>query len=155
MISTDTRRMSYDELAEFLFIENKEFKNVSMSLDLPNSKELFFLCYDLFLKGLVLMFGEDNKVEIHKVTLDDFLELKKRLKCANIDCDLQVVSVETDPKEIPGISSQNFLNLLYIDNGPDKHSLRDYKFELQTPNSIYTIKFDITYNIPDHRVSLL
>lgn len=146
---TTGTKISYEELANFLFLQNTDNKHVVLNLDLPNSKELFFLCYDLFLKGLVMMFGENDRVEIQKISLDKFFDLKNKMKCADIECNLQVVPVDTCPADIPCLTTQNYLNLLTIDMGSNNLPLSDYKFELQTPDNIYKISFDIVHYIPD------
>jgi hypothetical protein len=137
--------MHINDLARFIFIENINDVAVAMSLNgIDDTKDLFYFCLDLFCKGLVMMFGNDNRVNVHELTYIDFEKIQKKMKNAGVIVKLEVFEdIQLDDNND---AHNAFINLEYINSLPNDLQLRDYNFIMKTDNSVFTISFDITYS---------
>ena len=132
--------MHINDLASVVFKHNVNNLSLSLSLHgLENNKDLFYFCIDLFCKGLVILYGTGNSVEIGNITEEQFEYLRKKMRNAGIDVKLQVQE-STDQH----VSS---LNLLAIASQSDNLNVADYCFELRTMNLIYKVTFDFIHNV--------
>lgn len=139
--------MSVNHLVSFLFIQNVDNKPITINADgLENTRDLFYFCLDLLFKGLILLYGTDNKVCVDKLTLEQFNVVKSKLKCANIDCHLDINPIDTPNTQLANLWTQNFLNIHKAYTNPENMKLEDYSFDLQTLEFIYKIWFEIKYN---------
>lgn len=134
------QEINIDNLADYIFLKNN---NTIIALSLPElqcQKDLFYFLLDLFCKGLVLLFGDNNRVEIEKLTYHDFDRVKNKLKYCGIVAKLEV---------IPGnelemsLLSGNPINVSTIEQLPDNLDVKDYKFKLLTRNSLYSVFFEL------------
>ncbi len=131
--------MEIDDFATFLFKRNVNNAIIELSLGgVENNKDLFLFLVDLVCKGLVLLFGEDNRVELDAVTLDDFKLIAKKLYCAGISVDLEV---ETNEGDLPGI------NLYEIENKPDDLPLSEFKFKITSVSFTYKLGFALVHRV--------
>lgn len=137
--------MHINDLARFIFIENINDVAVAMSLNgIDDTKDLFYFCLDLFCKGLVMMFGNDNRVNVHELTYTDFEKIQKKMKNAGVIVKLAVFEdIQLDDNND---AHNAFINLEYINSLPNDLQLSDYNFIMKTDNSVFTISFDITYS---------
>lgn len=131
--------MEVDDFATFLFKKNINNAIIDLSLGgVENNKDLFLFLVDLVCKGLVLLFGEENRVELDNVTLEDFNSIKGKLSCAGIYVDL---IVEQNDGDIPGI------NLHEIEHIPDDLPLKSFRFKITSIFFIYTIGFKLIHKV--------
>jgi hypothetical protein len=140
--------MSVNDLASFLFIRNVDNKSISININeggIQNTRDLFCFCLDLLFKGLILLYGEDNKVLVNALTLEQFDVIKRKLRCANIECHLEIIPLETPSEEVLDLWTQNFLNVHKVRNSDECLKLEDYHFDLQLSDCIYKIWFEIKY----------
>lgn len=132
--------INIDDLANFLFVKNNSTR-VALSLpQLECQKDLFYFFLDLFCKGLMIFFGNNNRVEIEKLTYNDFDNVKKKMKCCGIIAHLEVLSaVDTNINLLDG----NPINVSAIEELPDNLNLEEYQFRLLTLNGIYIVYFSL------------
>ncbi len=131
--------MEVDDFATFLFKRNINNAIVELSLGgVENNKDLFLFLVDLVCKGLVLLFGEENRVELDNVTSDDFNMIRKKLSCAGINVDLMV---EINDGDIPGI------NLYEIENIAEDTPLEQFKFKITSISYVYTLRFKLVHKV--------
>jgi hypothetical protein len=133
--------MDVSDFAEFMFVRNVNNSIIELSLGgVENNKDLFCFLVDLLCKGLVLMFGQNNRLEIENLTLEDFLALKRKMGLAGIQVNLDITpNTENTPCSV---------NIYDIEQYPDDALLQDYKFIVTSPGSIYQIGFNLVKVIP-------
>lgn len=136
--------MSVNDLADFVFTKNYENKSIQMHISgLEDTQDLFCFCLDLLCKGLVLLFGTDNKVSVNDLTGDQFHIIREKMKCIGIDCMLEMFSVELPAENFVDLWTQNYMNMERIRTEIKSQNLEDYQFNLQTLETIYQIKFKL------------
>lgn len=129
--------VNIDDIAHYMFLTNKNNNLISLSLPLlDGNKDLFYFLLDLFCKGLVILFGNNNRVPIENLTIDDFSKIKEKMSCAGINITLDVVT--------NSFSSAFFINFADIENMPLNLNLKDYSISMITPVRRYKISFDLT-----------
>jgi hypothetical protein len=141
--------MNVNDLAEYLFIKNTEDKQVTLNVSengVSCTRELFFFCLDIMFKGLILLYGSDNKVDVSEITLEKFNYLKRKMQCANICCNCDITYVDTPLENMVDLWTQNYLNFYTIHNSNGNMKLEDYHFDLQTKTCIFKIWFEMRYD---------
>lgn len=134
--------MHINDLASVVFKYNVNDLSLMLSLHgLENHKDLFYFCVDLFCKGLVMMYGNGNSVEIATITQEQFEFLRKKMRNAGIDVKLEV---HPDTSNDSNIASLNFAA---IESLPDDLDVSDYSFELRTSNLVYNVNFHMIHNV--------
>lgn len=149
-----------DDLAMFMFRNNSHDVIVELSLGgIEDNKDLFYFCLDLFCKGLVLMYGEDNKLIINNIQIEQFGFVKKKMEnagiCVNLDIVSEAVDADADtkgsddfPKDLPKDSLYPRVNMDSIESLPHNMPLHDYKFEIHlTPCLTYSISFEVFHKV--------
>jgi hypothetical protein len=136
--------MHINDLAQFIFVENINDVQVAMSLNgIDDTKDLFYFCLDLFCKGLVMMFGSDNRVNVHELSYNDFENIQKKMKNAGIVVKLQVhedIPIEDTPQQHASI------NIDYINSLRNDLPLSEYTFIMRTNHTVFIVSFEITYS---------
>lgn len=143
-----------DQLAHFMFIENKTDAIVELSLGgIEDNKDFFYFCHDLFCKGLVLLYGNDNRLIINDVTMEQFLNVKAKMANAGIHVKLDIINndVREDahldddtPSDLPISTLYPYVNIQDIELLPCDLELHDYKFEIRlSPSVFYSISFSL------------
>ena len=56
---------------------------------------MFFFYFDLFCKGLVITFSDENTLLLNKLTEDDFYKIKKKFELAYIKLNMTIYDIET------------------------------------------------------------
>lgn len=126
-------RIYIDDLADYMFVKNK---NNIISLTLPllqSKKDLFYFLFDLFCKGLVILFGNNNRVSIENLTINDFDKIKEKMSYAGIDIFLIIIHIQ---------SSTFSMNFKDLENSPSNLNLKDYEVSMTIGNNLYKISFD-------------
>jgi hypothetical protein len=143
--------MSINDLADFLFLKNTNniVINLSIKTGLDNARDLFCFCFDLFCKGLVLVCGDGQKVDIHSLTQDDIGRVNSKLHLAGIKANVQVFPAETPLEDLRDLWIQNFLNVQSIRESSDSLRFEDYHFDLQTCSFVYKVSFEIVHNVEE------
>jgi hypothetical protein len=139
-----------DELANFIFMSNSSDVPVDLKMSgLTDARDLFCFCLDLLCKGLILLFGENNRLAIASLSEENFDLVKRKLANVGIMCTLDVTKVETPPEFLVDLFTQNILNIHSVRNSPENLQLNEYSFDLQTLNCIYKIRFDVIRKVTD------
>ena len=84
-----------ENLARYIFetnVNNKIFLDIK---SIKTNKELFFFYFDLFCKGLVITFSDENTLLLNKLTEDDFYKIKKKFELAYIKLNMTIYDIET------------------------------------------------------------
>lgn len=157
-----------DDLAEFVFVKNVNDAIISLTLDgLENNKDLFYFCLDLFCKGLVRLFGNNNTVSVEDITHDQFTGIQKKLKNAGILVELSIREIHTSEADAPShdtsydtshdISHDTdandqtsptripVTNIPNIHELPDDLPLKEYCFILQNTTHSYKVTFELCH----------
>lgn len=144
-----------DELARFLYSHNKQDSVIELSLGgIEDNKDLFYFCLDLFCKGLVMLFGDNNKLVINDISLDQFESIKKKMGNAGIKVDLDIIQTQSTPdgkfdeddlpSDLPLTALYPNINIKDIETLPNSLPLSDYKFDI---NLSPTLTYRITFNL--------
>lgn len=128
--------MNIDDFAKFVFIENKDKKYVQFDIDgLETAKDLFLFFVDLTTKGFILLYGENNSVEIDKLNLEKFNVIKQCLELVGIHIILSI--------EINNENKFNTLNKEEIQLYKENELLETYIFKMYSIDYIYKIIFKL------------
>jgi hypothetical protein len=132
--------INMNDLAEILFIKNVDNDSITISISgngLKNTKDIFSFYLNIMIKGLVILYGVDNQLIVKDITMDQFNVIKAKMRCANIECHLEVIPLDTlNETEEQEEQEQEEENMKLI----------DYHFDLQLPEYMYRIRFDTKYN---------
>lgn len=136
--------MDVNDLADFVFKQNQSNKHVNLTINgIDTTKDLFCFCLDMLCKGLVLLHGQDNRVAINSLSMEQFAEVQNKMRCLGIDCTLAVFKADTPAETLLDLWTQNFLNVQKVRMSDDNARLEDYRFDLQTSDTIYKITFKL------------
>lgn len=132
--------MHIDHFADFMFVKNTNDAVIELTLpEVTNNKDMFFFLVDLVCKGLVLLFGSNNRLEISSLGMEDFKTIKHKMGLAGIDVHLSL-------KEGDDFSPK--LNLQHIeDTFADNLPLKEYVFKINNVDVAYEISFDLFHKI--------
>jgi hypothetical protein len=153
--------MHINDLASFMFIKNKNNAIIELSLGgIQNNKDLFFFCLDLFCKGLVHLFGDNGKVHVDQLTMEQFAIVKQKMSLAGIDVILNIIRL---PKDIhveyetnldsdvspPDIKEHpTAINISEIDSELDSNKpMSEYIFKLKMHDIVYNINFQLVHRV--------
>ena len=137
-------RLNVDDFARYIFLEHPSNVSIDISMadcNVNTSKDIFYFCMDLLLKGIVIMFGKDNKVNVDEISREQFDVVNRRLSLIGIRCTLAAEALEYPLSTIEALSRiRNMYSL------PEDLDLKDYAFEISSGNTLYRIKFDLFHN---------
>lgn len=134
--------MNIDDLAKFIFKENVNNVPIELNLEgIESNKDLFYFCLDLFCKGLVILYGNNNSISIENITYEQFHVIQQKLKCAgiNISLDMQDTNIHVIDK------NKSTLNLQELNDEPNNKNLQDYKFKAINNNKLFIISFSLVH----------
>lgn len=128
--------MEVDDFADFMFRKNINNAQIELSLGgVENNKDLFCFFVDLMCKGLVILFGQDNRIELEQLTIDDFDMVKKKMGLAGIEV---VLDINPNTMNLP-VS----LNIREIETFPDNAPIGTYFFRVVGLTMVYEIRFKL------------
>lgn len=154
-LNIEHRRMTYNDIIEYIFRKNTTGKRILLRLDHLNSnKELFISCLDMFCKGLIYMHAtNDNRVIINNLTQHDIQATIDRLSMTGI---LTIISMSKSTTTTDGSpSDSNSLALVEqqhscirnslhnIESLADNEALHNFYFNLNVGTMVYNIRFKI------------
>jgi hypothetical protein len=126
--------MEVDDFADFMFAKNINNAQIELSLGgVENNKDLFCFFVDLMCKGLVILFGKDNRIELEQLTIDDFNTAKKKMGLAGIEV---ILNITPNAENLP-VS----LNIREIEMFPDNAPIDTYFFKVVGLTMVYEIRF--------------
>ena len=128
--------MEVDDFADFMFAKNINNAQIELSLGgVENNKDLFCFFVDLMCKGLVILFGKDNRIELEQLTIDDFNTAKKKMGLAGIEV---ILNITPNAENLP-VS----LNIREIEIFPDNAPIDTYFFKVVGLTMVYEIRFKL------------
>ena len=143
-----------NDLATFIFKQNTDNNQLYININsLKTHKQLFFLLFDLFCKGLLMLYGSGNKLLLNKLEMVQFEEIRQKLKLAHIDLVMEQYDDST-AKLLDLIPEKDILNketaiirssLNTIHGMKDDEDLKDYQFNLYMNDTLFCIHFDVTH----------
>ena len=153
--------MHVNDLADFMFTKNINNALIELSLGgIENNKDLFFFCLDLFCKGLVILYGIENKVNLDSITMEQFNDIKNKMELAGIQVNLELQELQKNENTIISLISEdsinepsdiqaitNSINLNEIDQEYDHKQLNEYIFRLKMEKYIFLITFNLIHKI--------
>ena len=152
-MNVKNKNIDITELAQYVF-RNENESPIFIEINcLKTKKELFFLLFDLFCKGLIILFGENNKILLNKLEMSQFDVVKTKLKLAHVDMNLQLydkdtaVILEMIPSDIDDRFEKTIIqkSLAKINGMPDDADLKDYVFQLFMNETLFNINFDVIH----------
>jgi hypothetical protein len=145
--------MDVEQLAETIFIKNRYDADMTFDINQHISgKQLSQLLYTLFMKGLVLLFGKDQKIVLNQVTEDQLEHVSNKLRLAHIKTLVEVVDKQTAilldyiPENTHGIPLELYVmkeNQSEHLRKPDNTDIREYVFQLFMNGRLIRVSFDI------------
>ena len=134
-----------DALSKIMFIDNVNDAQIELSLGgIESNKDLFYFCLDLFCKGLVLLFGSNNRVELDKLSIEQFEIVRKKMGNAGVDVKLKLYQDIRDDEEKEKVS----VNISNLESLGDNLDLKEYAFVIHTPSLVYNVNFELFHITP-------
>ena len=94
----ENKDVNYNEFINYVFIENDEKKRIYMTFTdekIKCVKDLYKFCLDLFCKGVVFVYGGDNKsVELNSLSLDQIQSIIDKLSCTGIITMIRMLDIK-------------------------------------------------------------
>lgn len=130
-------------MAHYIFVDHDARFAVDLSVvkGIETTKDLYCFCLDLLCKGLVILFGTENRVVVEDLSKDQFQEVNDRLKLLGIECMLDIIRIEED---VP--MPERLKRMVSVYNMPDNLPLEDYKLELVSSKAIFQVSFHLFHN---------
>lgn len=130
------------ELVKFVFSDNKHNNRMVIeSSDFKDTRDLYFFCIELTMKGMAYLYGDENeKVDIEKLSLEQLDNIKTKLSNAAIELIVDITPVKTN------IDTNNHTEIIYDIPYKDlekKCSLEEYSLKLIKKENLYDIRFKI------------
>ena len=126
--------LDVDQLAEFIFDKNEKNSKIALEIDADGGvKDLFSFCLELLCKGLFIIIGKRQSIDLSNINMDQFHQVTERLLLAGIKVDIEIVK-----------NTGNLQPVLNIIEKKNPQSLTDYVAQVISSENIYNIKFDIT-----------
>jgi len=149
--------VSINDIARVIFLQNSGDAKIVLDIDgLENTKDIFCFCLDLLCKGMVLVYGKDDKVSISDLSIEQFQYLSKRMELAGFKVLLNIQPMGTDDVEAEAGTeagsdehkkaktfNKMVVSIAGVKSMDDNLDIKDYKFELLVEDMLYTIRFDI------------
>lgn len=133
-----------EQVARMIFLESTQDCSIQMCLPgVPGARELFFLLFDLFIRGLLLMFGAENGdstgIAVHTITEEQFNVIRQKMMVAGVLCN----RITVDDPSIE-VASTNILQLATM---PQNLQLEDYRFEVKTSGVMHRLWFSLYHHV--------
>jgi hypothetical protein len=130
------------ELVKFVFSDNRHNnKMVIESSDFKDTRDLYFFCIELTMKGMAYLYGdENNKVDIEQLSAEQLDNIKNKLYNAAIELIVDIKPIITN------INTETHTEIIYDippKNTEEETKLEEYSLKLIKKQNLYDIKFKI------------
>jgi hypothetical protein len=140
------------EVAKYIFEINDD-KEIYLNVkSIKTTRDLFFFLFDIFCKGIIILYGENNKMKLNDLQPTQFDEIKHKLKFAHIKLNMEMFDKQTAVliDLIPEGDESNEKNIIQksIDDimlMNDNEELNTYVFKLFMNENLFCINFDIIH----------
>lgn len=138
------RDLGIDELASFVFLGNKNDCRIDLQIchGLETAKDLFCFFLDMLCKGLVLLFGQDGRVELPDVTAEQLQQVQTKLALMGVRCEIATEKLDYVPHIVEVLHRMHKLA-----RSPENLSLQDYAYEIVCHDTLYTVTFRLFHNV--------
>ena len=130
------------ELVKFVFSDNRHNNRMVIeSSDFKDTRDLYFFCIELTMKGFAYLYGDENqKVDIEELSIEQLDNIKNKLSNAAIELIIDISPVKTN------IDTNNHTEIIYDIPYKDiekKCKLEEYSLKLIKKENLYDIRFKI------------
>jgi hypothetical protein len=140
------------ELATLLFKKNNNGSELLLGLEehIRSNKDLFSFCFQLFCSGLVILYGDGEKVLLNELSIDHLETVKTKLKCAHIH--IKTVSYDLDTAILLDIVDKDHASkdalvlttsIAKLNAMERNERLEDYELTLMLHGSVLQLHFEI------------
>jgi hypothetical protein len=144
------------KLVEFVFVENTGNNRMLIeSSDFKDSRDLYFFCIELTMKGLSYLYGDENgKVDIDTLSMEQIEHVKSKL--ANAALELIVDIEENNTTEMENNTTEMENNTTEMENNTTEiiydipyndlqknTKLEEYSLKIIKKHMKYTLRFKI------------
>ena len=132
------------------FLKTDYYDSMGCRLMLPHmtkQKEIFFFCFDLLCQCLVILYGENNRLNLSVLRSQDLDFVKTKLKklCVKVNTiEYDIQTAKLLDMNIHCNLMQNSLNAIMAQN--DNEPLKNYIIQVQVDKTIVEISFEIIAN---------
>jgi len=130
------------KLVEFVFVENTGNNRMLIeSSDFKDSRDLYFFCIELTMKGLSYLYGDENgKVDIDTLSMEQIEHVKNKLANAALELLLDIEQTETN--ETDNNRTEIVYDIPYNDLQKNT-KLEEYSLKIIKNNIKYILRFKI------------
>ncbi|QOI90230.1 hypothetical protein QKU58_gp101 [Pyramimonas orientalis virus] len=150
---TGVVNIDVSEVAKYIFKTNKEQEIYLNVKSIKTSRDLFFFLFDIFCKGIVILYGENNKMKLNDLQPYQFDEIKEKLKYAHIKLYMEMfdkataIMLDLLPDNDNEYNEKNVIKksieeILLMKEDED---LNAYMFKLYMNENLFCIHFDIIH----------
>lgn len=137
-----------NQLVKFVFSDNRHNNRMVIeSSDFKNTRDLYFFCIELTMKGMSFLYGDENqKVDIEYLSLDQLENIKTKLANAAIELNVDITPVETNLDNNETSETEESTQIIYgipFDDLSRNSKLEEYSLKLIKKNNLYVIRFKI------------
>ena len=137
-----------NQLVKFVFSDNRHNNRMVIeSSDFKNTRDLYFFCIELTMKGMSFLYGDENqKVDIEYLSLDQLENIKTKLANAAIELNVDITPVETNLDNNQTSETEESTQIIYgipCDDLSRNSKLEEYSLKLIKKNNLYIIRFKI------------
>lgn len=130
------------ELVKFVFSDNRHNNRMVIeSSDFKDTRDLYFFCIELTMKGMAYLYGDENqKVDIEQLSAEQLDNIKNKLSNAAIELIVDIKPVITN------IDTETHTEIIYDippKNTEEESKLEEYSLKLIKRQNLYDIKFKI------------
>tara|TARA_A100000164_G_scaffold259046_1_gene231033 strand:+ start:39 stop:479 length:441 start_codon:yes stop_codon:yes gene_type:complete len=130
------------ELVKFVFSDNRHNNRMVIeSSDFKDTRDLYFFCIELTMKGMAYLYGDENqKVDIEQLSAEQLDNIKNKLSNAAIELIVDIKPVITN------IDTETHTEIIYDippKNTEEESKLEEYSLKLIKRQNLYDIRFKI------------
>lgn len=130
------------ELVKFVFSDNRHNNRMVIeSSDFKDTRDLYFFCIELTMKGMSYLYGDENqKVDIEQLSAEQLDNIKNKLSNAAIELIVDIKPVITN------IDTETHTEIIYDippKNTEEESKLEEYSLKLIKRQNLYDIRFKI------------
>ena len=130
------------ELVKFVFSDNRHNNRMVIeSSDFQDTRDLYFFCIELTMKGMAYLYGDENqKVDIEQLSAEQLDNIKNKLSNAAIELIVDIKPVITN------IDTESHTEIIYDippKNTEEESKLEEYSLKLIKRQNLYDIRFKI------------
>ena len=130
------------ELVKFVFSDNRHNNRMVIeSSDFKDTRDLYFFCIELTMKGMAYLYGDENqKVDIEQLSAEQLDNIKNKLSNAAIELIVDIKPVITN------IDTESHTEIIYDippKNTEEESKLEEYSLKLIKRQNLYDIRFKI------------